>query len=175
MATIFKILDTIGDIIGGTFFLIWVLFFLVALFVAFSVLHRRVLKFIPIAKNKFLKPVFLKFIYAKPIAKRFLLENKKEIVKTSDFKNLKDKQIINLFKQILISTYKEAIEPLPFNYDYGGLKKPDDNYFQNSNLPDLKFNFIKMGECYADNFQENGKDIVKKYIQFCKNIIFENK
>jgi len=55
------------------------------------------------------------------------------------------------------------------------MRKPDDNYFRDPNLVDLKFNFIKMGEANMLSFQNKEKDIIKKYIHFCKDVIFDNK
>ncbi len=137
-------------------------------------LYKPFLNFIPIVRNKFLKLFFLKFFHSKPIAKKFILENKKEISKFHTLKNFNNRQIIDLFKDILVSTYKESISPLPFNVKHGGLRKLNDNYFRDPSLVDLKFNFIKTGEASMSSFQKEEEDIIKKYIYFCKDAIFDN-
>lgn len=169
----------IFKILFGTIKNVWFLFlglFLVAimLFGVFSV-FRRILGFMPIVRNKFLKLFFLKFIYGKSIVKKFILENKKEILKFPSLKDFNDKQIVDLFKDILVSTYKEAVDPQPYNTNLGTLKKLNNNDFRDPNLVNLKFNFIKMGEGCIISFQNEEKDIIKKYINFCKDIIFDNK
>ena len=150
LVTILKILFGIAT---NIWFLVVALFILVLLFAGLSIFCQRILNFIPIVRNKFLKLFFLKFIYGKSIAKKFISENKKEIIKIQQFKKFNDKQTIDLFKSILVLSYEEAVEPSQFNFEHGGLKKPDDNYFRDPNLTDLKFNFIKMSEVYASDLQ----------------------
>lgn len=141
-----------------------------------TVKYKRIIDFIFIIKFKFLNPLFLKLFYGKQIARKFISQNKKEVLRIQHFKNLSDKKIEDMFKNILISLYREAVTPVGFNLDFGILRTPNDNYFCDKSLEDFKFNFIKMGEATMANFQDDeAGSTINQYVDFCKNILFDNK
>ena len=140
----------------------------------FHFLYPQVLRLIVITKNKFLRPIFLKLFFGKIIAKKFLTKNREEIMKLKNLKNWEDNKIIDWLDDVLISAYESAINPLSYNINYGSRKKPDKNYLQDPNLTDFKFNFIRDVISGID-FQSEEYEIIKKYIKFCENIVFNNK
>lgn len=141
--------------------------------------YPQILSYISVTKNKSLRPIFLKLFFGKIIAKKFLSENREEITKLKSFKDWKDSQIIDLFDDMLILGYESAINPLPDDVNCGYLKKPDKNYLQDPNLIDFKFNFVReiLGRAvgFPDEEYKDNLNIIKKYIRFCENIVFNNK